>query len=74
MMKCIIRVEPPLMFNINKNRAHDVRKKITQLADEDGGRGANLKGKQSSEGNLRLQKAVEKENCYKKKRLRKLLS
>ena len=45
MMKCIVRVEPPLMFNINKNRAHDVRKRITQLADEDGGRGANLKGK-----------------------------
>ena len=74
MMKCIIRVEPPLMFSINKNRTPDVRKMIIQLADEDAGRGANLKGKQSSEGNLRLQKAVEKKNCYNKKRLRKLLS
>ena len=45
MMKCIVRFEPPLMFNINKNRAHDVRERITQLADKDGGRGAILKGK-----------------------------
>ena len=71
MMKCIVRVESPLMFNINKNRAHDVRKRITQLVDEDGGRGANLKGKtiirrkfattkSSREGKLLQQKTVEK--------------
>ena len=45
MMKYIVRVEPPLMFNINRNRAHDVREGIIQLAGEGGGSGANLKGK-----------------------------
>ena len=52
MMKYIVRVEPPLMYNINRNRVHDVREKITQLANEDGGSGANLKGKRSSEEKL----------------------
>ena len=28
MMKYIVRVEPPLMFNINRNREHDVKEVV----------------------------------------------
>ena len=74
MMKCIVRVEPPLMFNINKNRAHDVRKRITQLADEDGGRGANLKGKTIIRRKFATTKNSREEKLLQQKRLEKLLS
>ena len=30
-MKYIIRVEPPLMFNINRNREHDVKEVVLPI-------------------------------------------
>ena len=61
-MKSIVRVEPTLMFNINRNRVHDVRRGTAQLADEDGGRGANLKGK-----NIQQKKICDYKNRLRRK-------
>ena len=45
------------------------KEQITRLADEDGGKGANLKGKSSTQRELTLQKTVRlKEGCYAQKR------
>ena len=63
MMKYIVRVEPPLMFNINRNRVHDVREGITQLADENGGSGAKLKAKTIVRRKIRTTKNSQEEKC-----------
>ena len=73
MMKRIVRVEPPLMFNINRNRAHDVRKRITQLADEDGGKGANLKGKTIKRRKIVTTRGSREEELLHQKTVEKLL-
>ena len=31
MMKYIVRVEPPLMFNINRTRGHDVKEVVLPI-------------------------------------------
>ena len=44
-MKYLVRVEPPLMFNINRTREHDVKEAVPPI-----GRRRNRKGGEQKEG------------------------